>query len=90
MIIDWEANYKVFFTEYIHIYPFTRQSLEQCLKIYNFSDIHLERFIQLPIIWKCPLLKFLTTLIRIFRFPKANKFLKYSRELMLLSIGKKI
>lgn len=89
MTIDWETNYKIFFTEYTHIYPFAISSLEQCLKIYNFSNIHVERFVQLPIVWDFPSLKILTWLVRLLKLPKINKFLKYSRELMLLGVGKK-
>ena len=89
MTIDWEVNYNFFFTEYTHIYPFTMKSLEQCLEIYNFSDIRVEKLVQLPIVWKFSFLKFLMGLVRVFQLPKINKFFKYSRELMLLGTAKR-
>lgn len=87
--IDFEENYKIFFTEYAHIYPFTMKSLEECFKIYNFSSIYIENLIQLPMIWRFKYLKIFTRLVRLFKLPKINKFFKYSREVILLGVGRK-
>ena len=89
MTLDWEINYKFFFTEYTHIYPFTMKSLEQCLEFYNFSNVRGGKFVQLPIVWKFPSLKFLTWLIRLCRLPKINKFFRFSEEVMLLISGER-
>lgn len=90
LVPDWEANYKTYFDDYTHRTPFTKTSLEDILKIHNFQDIFVYKFRQLPILWKYPKLNIISALIAPFVPVRTkNKFLRWSRELMLISIARK-
>jgi ubiquinone/menaquinone biosynthesis C-methylase UbiE len=87
---DWESNYKIYFDDFTHRTPFTKFSLDDAYKMYGFENIVTYRFRQLPIVWKYPKLNYLCALISPFVPVRTkNKFLKWSRELMLVGIGVK-
>lgn len=85
---DWYSQYKIFYNDYTHKQPYTIESLQNILINYNFNDIKVSYFYQLPIIWKFPFLKFISCLIR-WLWPKhiksKIKFIRFSVELMLLA-----
>jgi SAM-dependent methyltransferase len=87
---DWENMYQIFYSEYTHRTPFTRKSLLDCLLINGFSDVKVERLTQLPWLWKFPFLKivtyFLAKLPELFR---RFKNVRFSKEIMLISVGTK-
>ena len=88
---DWQANYKIFFDDMTHRTPFTKVALEDAYKIFGFKEVNVFKFRQLPIVWKYPLLNYFCALITPFIPVRTkNKFLRWSRELMLVAIGKKI
>ncbi|MAC42123.1 MAG: methyltransferase [Pelagibacterales bacterium] len=90
MIPDWEANYKIYFDDHTHKTPFTIQSLEDILKICDFKEVNVIKFRQLPITWKYPLVNLISKIISPFiRVRTKNKFLRWSRELMLIGYGEK-
>ena len=88
MTPDWESVYKIFYEDYTHKTPFTKDSLYDIHQIFGFKKVEVKKFRQLPILWKYP---FLNTLSRIaYYFPKSEiKFIKYSKEIMLLSWAEK-
>ena len=87
---DWEANYKIYFDDYTHRTPFTKYSLEDIYKIFNFNDVHVYTFRQLPIVWKYPILNHACAAIAPFVPVRTkNKFLRWSKELMLVGVGRK-
>ncbi len=90
LVPDWESNYKIYFDDYTHRTPFTKVSLEDILKIHNFKDVNVYKFRQLPLLWKYPKLNYISNLIAPFvPIRTENKFLKWSRELMLISYATK-
>ena len=94
---EWNYIYKTFYHDFTHRTPFTKTSLMDIQKISNFKDVKVESFKQLPILWpKTNLLiiffKFLSLLTRIFlpNFLKIkSKWIKFSKEVMILSCSKK-
>lgn len=90
LVPDWESNYKIYFDDYTHRTPFTIVSLHDILKIHNFEDIKVYKFRQLPLLWKYPLLNYASAMIAPFVPVRCKiKFLRWSRELMLVSSAKK-
>ncbi len=92
MAPDWISNMKIYFDDYTHRTPFTVTSMRDALKIFGFRNVSTELFYQLPILWKFPLLKILSRIIRLL-IPvtlKSNiKFIRWSCELMILGYGEK-
>ena len=90
LVPDWESNYKIFFDDFTHRTPFTINSLEDSYKMFGFKDIRVFKFRQLPIVWKFPVLNYFCALISPFIPIRSKiKFLRWSRELMLIGVGKK-
>jgi ubiquinone/menaquinone biosynthesis C-methylase UbiE len=90
LVPDWESNYKTYFDDFTHRTPFTQPSLEDAYKMYGFENVVAYRFRQLPIVWKYPMLNYLCAAISPFVPVRTkNKFFRWSRELMLVGVGKK-
>ncbi|WP_169703878.1 class I SAM-dependent methyltransferase [Candidatus Kuenenia stuttgartensis] len=86
----WESNYKIYFDDYTHRTPFTIVSLKDIYKIYGFKKVQVFKFRQLPIVWQYPYLNYFCAVISPFIPVRTkNKFLKWSRELMLCASGLK-
>jgi SAM-dependent methyltransferase len=92
MAPDWHSQRLIFYNDYTHIHPYTTVSLSGLLKMYGFREVTSEKFYQLPVLWKHPWLKtfsncfqFLGPVKKIYK----NKFIRWSRELMILASGKK-
>jgi len=92
MCPDWEVNYKMYFEDYTHKTPFTLISLRDIFLIHGFSAVSVEKFRQLPILWK---FKFLIIFTEITRKISPNflkpysKWVRFSKEVMLLSYCEK-
>jgi ubiquinone/menaquinone biosynthesis C-methylase UbiE len=93
---EWKYVYKSFYDDYTHRVPFTKASLNDIHKINNFKEIYVESFIQLPALFEknifYPFNKFLAVVTRIFLpdfLKMKNKWIRFSKEVMLLSIAKK-
>jgi SAM-dependent methyltransferase len=90
LVPDWESCYKVYFDDYTHRTPFSKIGLEDILKIHSFEDVHVYKFRQLPLLWKYPKLNIASAIISPFIPVRTkNKFLRFSRELMLVSSATK-
>lgn len=88
---DWEANYKIFFDDFTHIKPFTKISLSQLLETYNFSNISVIRFRQLPLTWNSKYINLISKIIApISPIRSKIKFIRWSKELMLMGFATKI
>jgi len=88
---DWESNTKIFYDDVTHVKPFTKVSLNQILELGNFKEIEVFKFRQLPITWNSPLALAMSKLTSIFTPPRVKqKWFRWSRELMLASVGKNI
>lgn len=97
---DWNSQYKNYWDDYTHVKPFTRKGLRDCLRINGYVDADCEYFYQLPFLWKYPQLEFLAKLIALLpdslkwkdseqRNTKDRKLIRFSKEKMLLSYGRK-
>ena len=90
---EWEYIYKSFYEDFSHRTPFTKDSLRDIQKLNNFKDIKVESFKQLPILWKknklklnfFRLLSFLTRVMVPDFFQKKTKWIRFSKEIMLIS-----
>ena len=87
---DWESNYKIFFDDFTHRSPFTKTALKDAYKMTGYNSVDVFHFRQLPIVWKFPILNIFCAFISPFiPVRTSTKFLRWSRELMLVGIGKK-
>ena len=90
LVPDWESNYKIYFDDYSHRTPFSIVSLHDIYKMFNFKSVNVVKFRQLPIVWKYPFLNCFCAVIAPFvPIRTKNKFLRWSRELMLIGAGRK-
>lgn len=92
MCPDWEYNYKIYFEDYTHRTPFTYLSLKDIHLIHGFNKVNVKRFRQLPILWKFDFLLIFAEITRIIcpNFLKKFKWVKFSKEIMLLASAYKI
>ena len=90
---DWDVNYRMFYCDYTHRTPFTVESLRDLLLIQGFTDVSVERFRQLPVVWKHPRAILPFTEITRWAAPRAmkrhSKWVRFSKEIMLLAAAKK-
>jgi 2-polyprenyl-3-methyl-5-hydroxy-6-metoxy-1,4-benzoquinol methylase len=87
---DWESNYKIFYDDFTHVKPFTQISLNQILEAAGYKNIRVFRFRQLPITWSSKFMNNLAAITAIFAGHRhKNKWLRWSRELMIASEGTK-
>ena len=90
---SWEYNYKIYFEDYTHRTPFMRESLRDMQLIHGFEEVSVKFFRQLPSTWyNSKLFFFLSELTRLFIpeiLKKYFKWVKFSKEVMLLSYSKK-
>lgn len=90
LVPDWEANYKTYFDDYTHRTPFSKPALEDIYKIHDFEEVDVFKFRQLPVVWKYPVLNYFCAAISPFiPVRTSSKFLRWSRELMLVGCGTK-
>ena len=88
LVPDWESNYKIYFDDFTHRTPFSKNSLTDAYKIYGFRSVQVEKFRQFPIVWKYPSLNYLCSVIAPFVPDRSKiKTLRWSRELMLIGVG---
>ena len=87
---DFESNYRTFFDDITHIKPFTTPSLTQLLELAGYVEIEVTRFRQLPSTWNSTFVNFIAWLTSIISHHRSkNKWLRWSRELMIIGSGKK-
>jgi len=90
LVPDWEANYKIYFDDFTHRTPFTVVSLRDIFMMCDFERISVYKFRQLPIVWRFPVLNYICAAISPFVPVRTqNKFLRWSRELMLVGCAYK-
>jgi len=86
---DWVHQYKIFYDDFTHRTPFTRQALSDILTICRFKSVQVEKFRQLPFLWGRPFLNPLSRLIAMLT-PRSNiKLIRFSKEVMLLGVARK-
>jgi len=93
MTPDWQSQMYIFYDDYTHRHPYISTGLENLLKIHGFQGASAKTFYQLPILWKYPWLKIFSKCLQVLGPVKKiykNKFIRWSRELMILGSGKKV
>ncbi|MDB3916014.1 class I SAM-dependent methyltransferase [Gammaproteobacteria bacterium] len=91
---SWEYCYRIYFEDYTHRTPFMKTSLNDILLIHGFKDVEVSFFKQLPILWGnfywiFNPLSFITRLVTPIYFSKYFKWVRFSKEIMLLSASRK-
>jgi len=93
---EWKYIYKSFYEDFTHRTPFTNVSLRDIHEMSGFKDIQVESFKQLPIIFEekhfSEIFSFFSFLTRILvpeKFRMKTKWIRFSKEIMLLSTAKK-
>jgi ubiquinone/menaquinone biosynthesis C-methylase UbiE len=90
LVPDWESNYKIYFDDFTHRTPFTVVSLRDIFLLCDLQRVCVYRFRQLPIVWRYPVLNYFCAAISSFVPVRTqNKFLRWSRELMLVGAAYK-
>ena len=93
MTPEWKYNIIDFYEDYTHRTPFSKESLRDIHLITNFTEINIKSFKQLPILWNdnyfFRLLSFLAQILIPNILKKNSKFIKFSKEIMLLSYAQK-
>lgn len=98
MTPDWKSQHEFFWDDYTHVKAFTRKSLQNAMVMNGFQDVKCSYFLQLPVVWKHPWVKFFTSLIAL--LPDSLKWkdreeahfrrlIRFSKEKMLLATGYK-
>ena len=94
---EWKYIYRSFYDDYTHRTPFTKKSLQNIYLINGFKNVKVNSFKQLPVLWSDNyLIKFffsvLSEITRIIipdSFRMKYKWIRFSKEIMLLSYGTK-
>lgn len=93
---EWKYIYKSFYEDFTHRVPFTKISLRDIHEMTKFNSITVESFIQLPILFNKNIissiffiLSYLTRILVPDNFRMKNKWVRFSKEVMLLSFAKK-
>jgi ubiquinone/menaquinone biosynthesis C-methylase UbiE len=93
---EWQYIYKSFFEDFTHRTPFTNISLKNIQAMSGFKDIKVESFKQLPILFENSLFSkifsffsFLTRILVPEKLRMKNKWIRFSKEIMLLSVSRK-
>lgn len=92
MVPDWETQYFIFYQDPTHIHPYTKKSVDRLLNMCEFKEVSSEKFVQLPSVWRNSVMRFFSRMIRLAGPVKKiykNKFIRFSRELMILGSGTK-
>jgi ubiquinone/menaquinone biosynthesis C-methylase UbiE len=93
---DWSSQKEVFYDDFTHCRPYTTSAVQKILQSYGYKNITIEKFYQLPLVWRYPSLKFLlkplgfilpTTLARRLSQITGIKSFRWSVELMVLGTG---
>lgn len=92
MTPSWEHQFRIFYADYTHCRPFTRESLTAIQMAGSFVDVHTRYFRQLPSVWRIPALVAATEIVRVSLpqfLSKYSKWIRFSKEIMLLSSARK-
>lgn len=90
---DWEHNYRIYFEDFTHRTPFMLSSLRDIQLMHGFTQVQVARFRQLPLLWGSgrwllPLAE-VTRLLTPSGLRHYSKWVRFSKEIMLLSSARK-
>ena len=90
MTPDWQSTMFIFYDDHTHVQPYTERAVLDTLNIFGFQNVRAEIFYQLPVLWRYPWLKPVSRMLQLagpVRKIYVNKFIRWSRELMVLGTG---
>lgn len=91
MVPDWDAQWRHFYDDWTHVRPFTLIGLEECIRSHGFRPHAAEHFRQLPLLWERPYLNPVASVAALLPRPfKKFKFVRFSKEWMLLVVADKV
>lgn len=92
LVPDWDYCKDIYHEDYTHRTAFTMESLRDLQLIQGLEDVHVERFTQLPFLWRhtklVPFSRLLGAITPSF-LRRHSKTVKFSKEIMLLSHARK-
>lgn len=89
---SWEHNFRMYFEDYTHRTPFMLNSLRDIHLIHGFCEVRVEFFRQLPLSWNSLAWSAISEVTRILApsaLKKHSKWVRFSKEIMLLSSARK-
>ncbi|TAN45245.1 MAG: class I SAM-dependent methyltransferase [Nitrospirae bacterium] len=94
---DWKRNYKVFYDDYTHKTPFTKASMEDMFRMFDFKNSRVEFFYHLPFTWKCDFNKQIARMLSLIplkytqttELTEYKKLIRFSKEVQLLGYAEK-
>ena len=90
LVPDWTAQWRHFYDDWTHVRPFTLNGLRECVECHGFQVREALRFRQLPLLWERPYLRPLADAAALLPTPfKKSKFVRFSKEWMLLVVADK-
>ena len=101
MTPSWaHTHWGPFYIDHTHVTPFTVPSLAEALTMVGFESVTVSHFYQLPFLWRHPFLKPVVFAVAALPLPYRpyqsalwpdglNKLIRFSKEVMLLGIGRK-
>lgn len=100
MTPSWKHQWRVFYEDFTHVSPFTKNGLTDAMTLSGFSGVQIELFWQLPFLWQRSWLFPAVRLVGLsplrYRpwhnapWPESiNKLIRFSKEAMLIGIGSK-
>lgn len=91
MVPDWDAQWRHFYDDWTHVRPFTLTGLRECIQSHGFRLHAAEHFRQLPLLWDKPYLGPVASAAALLpRAFKKFKFVRFSKEWMLLVVADKV
>jgi SAM-dependent methyltransferase len=90
MTPDWITCINIFYDDHTHKRPFTVTGMRDLLRIVGVKDVSSEIFYQLPVLWRHPWLIIFSKILQLAGPVKKlhkNKFVRWSRELMVIGTG---
>jgi SAM-dependent methyltransferase len=90
MVPDFQAQWRHFYDDWTHVRPFTLMGLRECLQSHEFDIVEAKHFRQLPVLWKRPYLRpFADAAALLPAGLKRSKWVRFSKEWMLLAVAQK-
>ena len=92
MVPDWQSQMYIFYDDPTHVHPYTVTGVKDLFAMYGFRETEAQLFYQLPVLWRYPFMRIVSRSLQLFGPVKKiykNKFVRWSRELMILGSGTK-
>ena len=89
---DWLTQHTIFYNDPTHCHPYTVEGVSNSMKMAGFASVKAEKFYQVPIVWKHPIVKVVCRLLQLLipvHWGIKNHFIRFSIEHMVLGTGTK-